>query len=206
MSIRSKPIINLRIRNKRSQLRIFQHVFRREQQSIREVAGQDRRVFAPEHDLPQATIDPIGSDNKVHRERLSILERDGGILSPKRSLNVQDPSLRPDLRPQLNRPIKQTAMQIGPVKIPVKRPRILCRGGFKVHVRDFFAFPVEHIHSRRFGRILVQGFFQAPGLQHAAAVGEDLDAGADFADFACGFEDEDAVAGEEEGDGGADAA
>jgi hypothetical protein len=31
-----------------------------------------------------------------------------------------------------------------------------------------------------------------------------LDAGADFTDLACGFEDEDAVAGEEEGDGGAD--
>jgi hypothetical protein len=32
-----------------------------------------------------------------------------------------------------------------------------------------------------------------------------LDAGADFTDLACGFEDLDAVAGEQEGDGGADA-
>jgi hypothetical protein len=32
-----------------------------------------------------------------------------------------------------------------------------------------------------------------------------LDAGADFTNFACGFEDEDVVTGEEEGDGGSDA-
>jgi hypothetical protein len=33
-----------------------------------------------------------------------------------------------------------------------------------------------------------------------------LDAGADFTDFACCFEDLDAVAGEQKGDGGTDAA
>jgi hypothetical protein len=43
-------------------------------------------------------------------------------------------------------------------------------------------------------------------LEHAAAIGKNLDAGPDFTNFACCFEDEDAVAGEQEGDGGTDAA
>ena len=43
-------------------------------------------------------------------------------------------------------------------------------------------------------------------MEHAAAIGKNLDAGSDFTNFACCFEDEDIVAGEEEGDCGAYAA
>lgn len=96
-------------------------------------------------------------------------------------------------------------MQIRPVEVPKRKP-VLQRVLAKVHRGDETPLPAEHVDALRQGCVAEERVAHAPGDEEAGGVGEDLDAGADFADGGGGFEDGDGVAGEGDGDSGGETA
>ena len=96
-------------------------------------------------------------------------------------------------------------MQIRSMEIPKRRPNLVLVL-VEAHLGKAVALPADHVALARASRVFGEGGLHAPCCEHARAVGQALDAGAYFANLGGGFEDVDGVAGEEDGDCGAEAA
>lgn len=75
----------------------------------------------------------------------------------------------------------------------------------EVHVRERIALPASHVTLFWSCSESCEFILQAPSDEDSGAVGQTLDASAYFANFERGLKDMHVVAGEEGGDGGAEA-
>ena len=197
MRIRTQPVVDLWVLYKAPKILIFQHILRIQQQPIRQIARQNRRVRLAQQDLPAPRINPISTNNQIRRPPLPIrqysrsLRRATGHII--RVLDISEPGIRLDLRPELNGAIQKRQVQTRAMEVPERGPGLLLVL-VEVHVADLLALPSQHVALLGPRRELGEDVLHAPGDEHARAVGQALDAGAYFADFGRGFEDRDGVA------------